>query len=105
AVRAASAQANPAEPTPRHRPAFIDTKLVQAAVRSSQMSDGIHENVATSAPDKGGFRQPLTRAPAWYWTPPESAILGQRDNAVSASTQSDADPTKMAPDTHGLNQR
>ncbi len=21
------------------------------------------------------------RAPAWYWTPPESAILGQRDNA------------------------
>ena len=22
------------------------------------------------------------RAPAWYWTPPESAILGQRDNAA-----------------------
>src|SRR5271157_3209379 len=22
------------------------------------------------------------RAPAWYWIPPESAILGQRDNAA-----------------------
>ncbi len=45
---------------PRQRPAFIDTTLVQAALQSSQMSDGIHENVATSAPNKGGFRQPLT---------------------------------------------
>ena len=25
------------------------------------------------------------RAPAWYWTPPESAILGQRDNAVRSA--------------------
>src|SRR5208283_4205278 len=23
------------------------------------------------------------RAPAWYWTPPKSAILGQRDNAIA----------------------
>src|SRR5208337_2076978 len=25
------------------------------------------------------------RAPAWYWTPPKSAILGQRDNAVGSN--------------------
>ena len=36
---------------PRQRPAFIDTTFVQAALRSSQMSDGIQENVTTSAPN------------------------------------------------------
>src|SRR5208283_3780937 len=45
---------------PRQRPAFIDTKLVQTALRSSQMSARIHDDVTRSAPNKRGFRQPPT---------------------------------------------
>src|SRR5208283_2669026 len=42
------------------RPAFIETKLVQSALGSSPMSDGIHDDITRSAPNKCGFRQPLT---------------------------------------------
>src|SRR5208283_4724112 len=44
------------------RPAFIETKLVQSALGSSPMSDGIHDDITRSAPNKCGFRQPLTSA-------------------------------------------
>ena len=38
------------------------------------------------------------RVPAWYWTPPESAILGQRDNArrIPALTLSGSRPIRAA---------